>query len=172
MMDYAVFLRAVNVGGTGKLPMADLKALCEDAGFLNVQTYIASGNVVLSTPEPASYVQRELERRLEAYAGKAVGVIVRTLPELERIIADCPYQNEDPKKSVVIFLDEEAAPEMLEESKRRQDEVLSLGKREIYVYFPQGMGRSKLTLPAAKTGTTRNMNTVRKLHDMLVVLPG
>jgi len=166
-MDYAVFLRAVNVGGTGKLPMVDLKAMCENAGFLNVQTYIASGNIVLSTHEPLGYVHLELEQRLEAFVGKAVGVMVRTLPELEQVIADNPFAKKESKKSAVIFLPEKTRPEMLEESRCRSDELLSLGEREIYVYFPQGMGRSRLTLPAAKLGTTRNMNTVRKLRDML-----
>ena len=79
MTAFIALLRAVNVGGTGKLSMSDLKAMCEAAGFAKVATYIASGNVVFESgwSRPAQ-VKSALEARLEAYAGKRVGVVVRT----------------------------------------------------------------------------------------------
>ena len=70
MTAYVALLRAVNVGGTGKLPMAELKAMCGAADFAGVQTYIASGNVVFLAGRPAAEVRAVLERALEAYAGK------------------------------------------------------------------------------------------------------
>jgi len=82
MTAYVALLRAVNVGGTGKLPMTDLKRLCEEAGFQSVRTYIASGNVVFDSPLSEARVKKALESRMEEYAGKPVGVLVRTGPEL------------------------------------------------------------------------------------------
>ena len=78
MTTYIALLRAVNVGGTGKLPMADLKALCAELGYRRIETFIASGNVVFDCDLPAEKVEAQLERRLLIYAGKAVGVFVRT----------------------------------------------------------------------------------------------
>ena len=68
---FVVLLRAVNVGGTGKLPMSDLKRLCEKAGFRNVRTYIASGNVVAERDGREAEAKSALEAELKAYAGKA-----------------------------------------------------------------------------------------------------
>ena len=78
MVSFVALLRAVNVGGTGKLPMSNLKALCEAIGFQTVRTYIASGNVVFRSAWSELEVKTALETRLQAYAGKAVGVAVRT----------------------------------------------------------------------------------------------
>ncbi len=78
MTTYIALLRAVNVGGTGKLPMEDLRALCAAAGFAKVRTFIASGNVVFSAESPSAQVKAALEARLQDYAGKKVGVFVRT----------------------------------------------------------------------------------------------
>ena len=78
MTSFVALLRAVNVGGTGKLPMSDLKAICEELGFGTVRTYIASGNVVFTSRKSEAAVKAELEKRLAAYAGKPVGVLVRS----------------------------------------------------------------------------------------------
>src|SRR5437879_6396350 len=79
---YIALLRAVNVGGTGKLPMADLVALCTKAGFKNVRTYIASGNVLFESPLTERQAQTKLHAALEAHAGRRVDVIVRTGAEM------------------------------------------------------------------------------------------
>jgi uncharacterized protein (DUF1697 family) len=78
MQTHVALLRAVNVGGTGKLPMAELRALCEAAGFAGVRTYIASGNVVLRSASTARRVQATLEAARSAMPAKPVGVLVRT----------------------------------------------------------------------------------------------
>jgi uncharacterized protein (DUF1697 family) len=75
---YIALLRAVNVGGTGKLPMQDLQAMCAKLGFTNVQTYIASGNVIFQSRHPEAKVKSALAKTLAAYAGKPVGIFVRT----------------------------------------------------------------------------------------------
>ena len=85
-----VLLRGVNVGGTGKLPMSDLKRLCEKAGFRNVRTYIASGNVVADRDGSETEARAAIEAELRTYAGKPVGVIVRTAAEMAKVVANTP----------------------------------------------------------------------------------
>jgi uncharacterized protein (DUF1697 family) len=159
-------LRAVNVGGTGKLPMAKLASVCRDAGFARVETYIASGNVVFESRGGASRVKAELEARLKAYAGKPIGVVVRTAAEIQAVLDANPFSKAEPKYTYAIFLDEPPPADALRHVVGQTDEEVRLGEREIFVHYPQGMGRSKLRIPAAKTGTARNMNTVAKLAAM------
>jgi uncharacterized protein (DUF1697 family) len=163
---FIVLLRAVNVGGTGKLPMGDLKHLCEKAGFQNVRTYIASGNVVAERDGAEARAKAALEAELRAYAGKPVGVIIRTAAEMARVVADNPFPDRPASRAVAIFLDHAPPPDALKNVKGQADEELRLGAREIYVHYPDGIGRSKLRISAADDGTARNMNTVAKLAAM------
>ena len=159
-------LRAVNVGGTGKLPMSEFKAICEELGFGAVRTYIASGNVVFTSRKPEAAVKAALEKRLEAHAGKPVGVLVRTAAEMAQVLADNPFPKAAPNRTMAIFLDEAPPKDTLAHVRGQKDEKIKLGKREIYVHYGEGMGKSKLVIPAAKRGTARNMNTVAKLATM------
>jgi uncharacterized protein (DUF1697 family) len=171
MPAFIVLLRAVNVGGTGKLPMTELKAMCVAEGFSKVQTYIASGNVLFETGVSPAKIKAALERRLESYAGKPVGVIVRTLAEMKAVLELNPFPNAASNRTVAIFLDQPPPAGALDEVKGQQDEELRLGAREIYVcYGATGMGKSKLRIPAAKTGTARNMNTIAKLTELAAKL--
>jgi uncharacterized protein (DUF1697 family) len=163
---FVVLLRAVNVGGTGKLPMGDLKRLCEKAGFQNVRTYIASGNVVAERVGAESKAKAVLEAELRAYAGKPVGVIIRTAAEMAKVVANNPFPDRPASRTVAIFLDHAPARDASKDVKGQADEELRSGAREIYVHYPDGIGRSKLRIPAAGDGTARNMNTVAKLAAM------
>lgn len=171
MTSYVALLRAVNVGGTGKLPMSDLKAMCAAEGFGNIQTYIASGNVVFSAEGSEVEVKAALERRLLAYAEKPVGVIVRSAKEMAAVLKANPFPDAPPNWTVAIFLDAPPPAGTLEAIKDRQDEEVRLGKREIYVAYGSGMGRSKLRIPAGADGTARNINTIAKLAE-LAATPG
>jgi uncharacterized protein (DUF1697 family) len=166
MHGYIALLRAVNVGGTGRLPMSDLQAICREAGFTNVKTYIASGNVVFQSAATAKAVQAELEARLLAYAGKAVAVAVRTAPEMTAVIESNPFPTAAADRAVVIFLDKAPPANALETAIGVRDEEMRLGVREIYVHYPAGIGTSKLKIPAARNGTARNLNTIRRLVKM------
>lgn len=166
MAVFIALLRAVNVGGTGKLPMDDLKAMCKRAGFRAVRTYIASGNVVFESEQSESQVKEALEKKLSAYAGKPVGVLVRTSTELAEVLARNPFSKAPPNRAVAIFLDRPPPADALKAVSGKKDEELRLGKREIYVHYGEGMGTSKLKIPAARNGTARNMNTVAKLAAM------
>ena len=166
MVRYVALLRAVNVGGTGKLAMADLKAMGAAAGFRRIQTYIASGNVVFEAAGTAAEVKAALEAALAAYAGRPVGVLVRTAAEIAGVLARNPFPEAPGNRAVAIFLDGPPPADTLERLTGQRGEVVRLGEREIYVHYDAGMADSKLKIPAAQLGTARNMNTVAKLAAM------
>jgi uncharacterized protein (DUF1697 family) len=165
MTKYVALLRAVNVGGTGKVPMTELKSMCDSSGFVNARTYIASGNVVFESKLTEAAVKAKLEKCLASYAGKPVEVLVRTGPEMAAILAKNPFKSRPSNATVAIFLDERPLADALKAVTGQAEEEIALGTREIYVHYRAGMGRSKLKIPAAKKGTARNMNTVAKLAD-------
>ncbi|HEY0522610.1 MAG TPA: DUF1697 domain-containing protein [Stellaceae bacterium] len=166
MTTFIALLRAVNVGGTGKLPMSDLRTLCEKAGFEGVRTYIASGNAVFRSDGSEAQVKAALEAGLEAYAGKPVGVLVRTAAEMAAVLAENPFPRSRPDRTVVIFLNESPPADALDGVVGRNGEEIRLGLREIYVHYGDGMAASKLKIPAARAGTARNMKTVATLAEM------
>lgn len=163
MATYIALLRAVNVGGTGKLPMAALVQMCEASGFARVRTYIASGNVVFSSRLRERKVKSLLEQSLADYAGKPVGVLVRTAEEMTAVLAANPFRTAPPNRTVAIFLDEMPPAGALEEVRGKRSERLALGEREIYVAYGDRMADSKLVIPAARAGTARNINTITRL---------
>lgn len=166
MNHYIALLRAVNVGGTGKLPMSELKALCEAAGFADVRTYIASGNVLFTSTLDEAAARQKLERQLHDYAGKPVGVLIRSGAEMAQVLADNPFADAPGNRVVAIFLDAPPPANALDEVKHQKGERLACGKREIYVHYGDGMADSRLTIPAAKAGTARNINTIAKLAEL------
>lgn len=148
------------------MPMAELKAMCIALGFTQVQTYIASGNVVFQSTLSESKVKSALEAKLQAYAGKPVGVHIRTTSQMQNVRDGNPYPKAAPNRVMAIFLDAPADKSMLASVTGQKDEQIALGLNEIYVHYGDGMAQSNLKIPAAKTGTARNMNTVAKLADM------
>ena len=166
MTAYVALLRAVNVGGTGKLPMTELKAMCEAAGFDQVRTYIASGNVIFTSDKSEGAVRAAIEKPLEAYAGKPVGVLVRTAAEMADTLARNPFADRPGNRTVALFVDGALPPDALDGVRNVREEELRLGKREIYIFYGDGMADSRLVIPAAKAGTARNMNTVAKLAEL------
>lgn len=171
MRTLIALLRAVNVGGTGKLPMSELRAMAEAAGFVDVRTYIQSGNLVFSSAHELSEVRQALEKRLEDYAGKPVGVLLRTAYEMQQVLNANPFPDAEPSKVGVLFLDASPPPATTETLQGQADEEVALGQREVFIHYPSGMGRTKLKLPALSAmseGTTRNINTVTKLVKMTI----
>ncbi len=160
---YVALLRAVNVGGTGKLPMADLRDMCQSVGFQHVRTYIASGNVVFASTDDASMVKSTLEAALATYAEKPVGVVVLTPEEIATVLAENPFADREPSRTMAIFLDGAPPASTLTGVTGRKDEDVALGQRVIYVHYGEGMADSKLKVPGAAKGTARNMNTVAAL---------
>jgi uncharacterized protein (DUF1697 family) len=166
MASFIALLRAVNVGGTGKLPMSDLKEICEASGLAGVRTYIASGNVVFTSGKSEAAVKKALEARLQAYAGAPVGVLVRSAAEMKAVLTDNPFPKAPANRVVAVFLDAAPPADTLSAVRGQKDEQIGLGRREIYIHYGEGMAKSKLVVAAAKTGTARNMNTVAALANL------
>ena len=167
MTSYVALLRAVNVAGTGKLPMADPKRIAEELGFERPRTFIASGNLLCESGESEARVRQLLEERLGEYMGKRVPVMIRTAAELAAVAQANPFADAPGRRVLVSFLDAPPPPDALDHVKNLDGERMALGTREIYVdYCGTLLGRSKLRIPAAESGTARNMNTVAKLAEM------
>jgi len=174
MATHLAFLRAVNVGGTGKVAMADLRSWLAELGFAGAQTLLNSGNLVF---RGGSRQGAELERFLEAGAQKRFGLatdfLVRSPAEWDDVLAGNPFPDaarEDPSHLLVVVL--KAAPtaasvRMLQAAVAGREAVRARG-RELYAVYPDGIGTSKLTLPLIEKhlgtrGTGRNWNTALKL---------
>lgn len=162
---YVALLRAVNVGGSGKLPMKQLRAMCEECGFESVETYIASGNVVFRSSDEADRARSVLERRLEDYAGRKVDVLVRSAREMADLVEANPYADQPGNRVVVLFLDREPPGDLGRHVRGLAGESITPAARELFVHYPDGQGPSKLEFDLG-IATARNMNTVTKLAGM------
>jgi len=169
-------LRGVNVGGHNKIGMDSLRDICSSLKLRGPQTYIQSGNVVFAATEKnLAKLAMRIENCIEKQFSFRPKVILRTASEMRQIIARNPFASRkglDPGKLVVSFLAE--APNAATGARllaiKVGPEELRLEKTELYIYFPDGMGRSKLPAAldrAAKIpATARNWNTVIKLLAM------
>ena len=169
MSTYVALLRAVNVAGTGKLPMTDLRAMGEELGFANVRTFIASGNLLFDSDASEAEVKAALEARLETYAGKRVPVLVRTGEELAAIVVANPFPDAHGSRHMVFFYDAPPPPDLIAQCRNIQGERLALGTRELHVDYGEGIRFTKLKIPAKEDHTGRNMNSVKKLAEMLAL---
>lgn len=167
MTAYVALLRAVNVAGTGKLPMSELKAMGEACGFRNVHTFIASGNLLFTTGLGEAKVETLLAERIERFFGKPVPVFVRTAREMVEAVARNPFDDDKPSRVMAHFIGEDPARAMLDEARDVAGERMALGPRLIYVSYGEGIGKTRLKLPAVKAGTARNMNSVARMAAML-----
>lgn len=165
MTAYVALLRAVNVGGR-KLIMSELKGIADGLRLGSPKTFIASGNLLFTSDEREHTLRDMLRLRIGEHMGVEVPVMIRTAAELARVIAANPFAELPGNEVYSIFLDEPPPPDAIERAKNVTNEQLALGRREIYVAYPVGMGQSKLRIPAAAKGTARNMNTVAKLAEL------
>lgn len=177
MAMFVALLRGINVGGNKQVKMAALKALCEAAGYADVRTLLQSGNVVLSAKDgkPAA-VAATLARAIEAHFGFSVDVVVRTPVEMAAIVEGNPFADaaaNDPSHLVVMFLDRDPGEEAVARvaAGHAGPETIAAGDRAVYIHYPDGIGRSKLTNVELEkrlgaVGTGRNWNTVTKLLAM------
>jgi uncharacterized protein (DUF1697 family) len=170
-------LRGVNLGSHHKVSMEALRVLYTSLGLRDAQTYVQSGNVVFRTEaRDLARLAKRIEDAVERSVGFRCDVILRTTAEMQDVIRRNPFAARsgiEPAKLLVDFLAREPSPEGREKVSqlKTNPEELRLDGREIYIYFPNGMGRSKLAWPAlekmlATPGTGRNWNTVRKLAEM------
>ena len=147
--------------------MKELASLCSRLGFHAVRTYIQSGNVIFDSKLSAEEIQSRLQDALAVKMGKAIAVMVRTPAEMRSILSRNPFPDKEPAKIAVVFLANIPAENAIKNVVAPAGEQVRAGKREMYVYYPDGMGRSKLKLPLRGACTTvRNLNTVAKLVAM------
>jgi uncharacterized protein (DUF1697 family) len=166
MTSYVALLRGINLMGSTTLRMADLKAIAEELGLGSPRTFIASGNLLFTSSKSEGAIKSALERAVRKHMSRDVGVMVRTAKEMADVVAANPFADEPGNKVVAIFLDRKPPKDALAAAKNVADERLALGTREIYVHYPDGQGKSKLRIPAAASGTARNMNSVKKMAEL------
>ncbi len=167
MTAYVALVRAVNVSGTGKLPKEDLKAMGEGCGFADCRTFINSGNLLFTSDAGESEAKERLETRIADYFGKPVPVYIRSAAEMADTVRRDPFNDDKPSRRFAHFIDENPVESMLDEARDVAGERMALGPRCIYVSYGDGIGKTRLKLPAIKKGTARNMNSVAKMAALL-----
>jgi uncharacterized protein (DUF1697 family) len=167
MTSYVALLRAVNVGGTGKLPMADLRAMGEALGFAKVRTFIASGNLLFESDLAEAEVKAMIEARLETYAGKRVPVLVRSAAEMAGVVAADPFPDAHGSRHMVFFYDAAPAPDLIAGCRDVNGERIAVVGRELYVDYGEGIRFTKLKIPGKEDRTGRNMNSVKTMAGMM-----
>lgn len=177
MTTFVSLFRGINVGGNRIVKMFDLKALHESLDLHNVATYIQSGNVIFTSERTDSIqLERDIQGAFAEKFGFTSHVIVRSASDLQAIIAHNIFEHQtdkDPKWIAVLFLATLPAKNALEELHKAHngpEEIVIHGK-EAYLYYPEGIGRSKLTnalldKKLGTIGTARNWNTVLKLREL------
>jgi uncharacterized protein (DUF1697 family) len=174
---WAALLRGINVGGSNRLAMADLRAVFEALGLINPTTYIQSGNVVFDAADDLdelALVERIAGSLVDQHRLR-VPVVLRTAAEIGRIAAAHPDADSglEPKLLHIMFLDlapSSAVVDQLDPA-RHEPDGWTIDGREVYVRYPNGSARSKLTIDVFEktlgvTATARNLNTVRKLAEL------
>ena len=147
--------------------MSELRLLCEQLGLKNVSTYIQSGNVIFNSGLSEATLIHKLEQELLTRKKKRIPVILRTLDELKTVLIRNPFPKANPPQVGVMFFAEPLPKDFSSSiSTLRQEEVI-LSRREAYIHYPDGMGRSKLKLhKSAEEGTVRNINTINKILEI------
>lgn len=176
---YAALLRGINVGGKRKVPMGALRELLTDLGHSAVTTYLQSGNAAFSSQagDGEEELAAALEQAIEKHFGFSVDCLIRDHAYLTAVVDDCPFPADslEPKQLHVTYFSEQVASERFKalDQSAFAPESFRLGDRSLYLYAPDGLGRSKLAEALARpallsglTATTRNWNTVRKLAEL------
>ncbi|GAA2965336.1 DUF1697 domain-containing protein [Streptomyces enissocaesilis] len=185
---YAALLRGINVSGHKKVPMAQLRALLAELGHREVRTYLRSGNAVFTTDaydatdacdaeEAEASLAAELEKAMETHFGFTVDCLVRSGAYLKAVADACPFPAAEPAGGQlhVTYLSHQVGPERFApvDPAAYLPEEFRLGDRALYLYAPDGLGRSGLAGALARpallkgvTATTRNWNTVAELVEM------
>jgi uncharacterized protein (DUF1697 family) len=177
MTRFVALLGGINVGGNTKVPMADLRALCEEIGWIEVTTYIQSGNVLFSAPGGALDQEAKLEPAIERRFGFAASVIVRAASDWPGIVASNPFEEAarvEPNRLMLCLSKEPPNPdsEQTLQGRARDGERVRLAGDALWIHYRQGAGTSKLA-PAlisrliGSPVTARNFRTAVQLQQML-----
>lgn len=177
---YIALLRGINVGGKNKIKMIDLKNIFEALLFKNVKTYIQSGNVSfdydsINTIKLSDHIEKNMGKKFIESLGFFVPIIIRTEEELKNIINNNPFADEpniDLDKVHVTFMADIPQPDLVSilDIKTESNERFSINSREVYLYCPNGYGRTKLNNSMFEkklnvTATTRNWKTINNIFS-------
>lgn len=170
MKKYIVLLRGINVSGKNKLPMAELRNLLNDLGFKNVQTYIQSGNIILESEKLKSEICKIIENGILDKFGYDVPVIIRTIPEWEKVIESYHFSTKNEKIVAFSFLNK-VPEETIIEIKNIGEDKYKVDNDVVYLNCPSGFGKTKLTNNTIEKklkviATTRNLRTTLKLLEL------
>ena len=177
MPTYIAMLRGINVSGHKLIKMDQLRASFQALGFRNVRTYVQSGNVIFEAGnDPVASLSEKIVKRILREFGFPVPALLRTAKEMERIVGKNPFLKKaaiDDSKLHITFLSE-AAPKTAEKSLQTlavNSEQFRISGHEIYLYCPDGYGRTKLSNSAIEkklsvVATTRNWKTLNALVGM------
>jgi len=174
MATWVVLLRGINVGGANRLAMEDLRKVVTTLGHTAVSTYIQSGNVVMtSARSDRATVAAEICDSIRTTFGPVVSAVLRTPDELRAALAANPFTAKDGTRVLVTFLSDTPNPDDVArlEADRFLPDQFQISGSELYGYYPNGAGRSKMTLGYFEkrlnvVGTARNLNTVAKLIEL------
>ncbi len=162
---YAAFIRAINVGGTGKIAKVELLEICDQCGFTNAKAYIQSGNLIFQSNLTPSEIKEKIETLLCKRFGKKHETYVRNIADLENIIRRNPFPNCAPNRVLVSFHDAAIEDIAVGIKNQKAEEIRSIGC-ETFIHYGEGMGSSKLIIPALKQSTARNINTIEKVLEI------
>ncbi|MFZ1973446.1 MAG: DUF1697 domain-containing protein [Candidatus Acidiferrales bacterium] len=170
-------LRGVNVGGHNMIKMEELRALCKSLKLRDACTYVQSGNLIFRTEErDLEVLAKRLQNAIERKFGFRPDVVLRTAAEMREVIARNPFAKRrevEPNRLLVTFLASEPAADARDKASQLETapEELRMDRREVYIYFPNGMARPKVSWPTIErilktSGTGRNWNSVTKMLEM------
>ena len=172
MTGQLALLRGINVGGHKRVPMARLRELFAELGYRGARTFIQSGNVVFDSDDDPQALRTAIEAGIERAFGFAVPVLVRDRARLDAVLAGNPFAGRDldPSKLTVAFA---SVPPSGATAPAGHPEEVAVAAGELFIYYPDGMGKSKLDQSVFFKGrgdvtiTTRNWRTVTKLRAMM-----
>jgi uncharacterized protein (DUF1697 family) len=176
---YLALLRGINLGPKNKIPMLDLVEIFTQGGCKDVRTYIQSGNVIFqANPEVAARLPDLMTKEIQKRFGHKVPVMLRTASDMREVIRNNPFLKEGAAEDSlhVMFLADRPKPgaaKSLDPDRSPPNRFVVRGK-EVYLLFPVGFARSKLTSSyfdsrLGTIGTVRNWRTVTKLHELMMV---
>ncbi len=171
---HVALLRGINVGKAKRVPMADLRALCEELGYGDVSTLLNSGNLIFSAPRADSKAAMRIQKQIASRIGVSCRVIVLTASELDEIVAENPLVEHDTNPSLfqVTVLANKTDRARVETLVKLDwgKERLGVGRHAAYIWCPNGSLESKPMLAVAKllgnAATSRNWATMTKLHAL------
>jgi len=170
MKIFIVLLRGINVGGHRKMPMAELREILSTLGYINIQTYIQTGNVILSSDKPTEKIKSAIEKEIVKHFGFEVSVLVKSQNELQKIFKECPFTIEEKEKSYFMILEDVPNEVGIKEVEdiTYEDEIFKITDNCIYFYSAKGYGRTKFNSNFFERklkvkATARNHKTMLKL---------